>query len=140
ALYETDFNGTDRPYPEQKHSILGLQFRTEAVGDELKVDDLEVFPLQQKNPTVFVDTLVDRLKELRPGILRNWSNQIGDSLDNQLASPFARKVHNHSPRTYRSNHYSYSLHEFLELCKEVSKAAPVEPWYVIPPTFSRFEY
>jgi hypothetical protein len=50
----------------------------------------------------------------------------------QLAEPWARKTQGYRPHNRVPSAYSYSLHEFLELCVEVG----AEPWYVIPPTFS----
>ncbi len=101
-------------------------------GTQVWADDLEIARVDQRNPTAFTDNLVDRLKELKPGIVRDWSTQLGDTLDNQISPTFARKTHDFRPRLRRAGLYTYSLHEFLELCREVE----TEPWYVIPPTFS----
>ena len=101
-------------------------------GDEVWLDDVALYSTDHTNPTVFTDTYVDRLKELSPGILRNWSNQFGSTLDVQLAEPWARQTQGYRPHNRIPGSYSYSLHEFLELCQEIG----AEPWYVIPPTFS----
>jgi hypothetical protein len=77
--------------------------------------------------------LVEKLKELRPGVIRNWSSQLGDTLGNQLAPEWERKMVGFSPKSRAGNRFCFSLHEFLELCREVG----AEPWYVIPPSFSR---
>ena len=87
------------------------------------------------NPTVFTDPYVNRLRELRPGVLRNWGDQLGSTLDNQLATPFARQGNAYSPRHRIARNYHYSLHEFLQL----SQVVGAEPWYVIPPTFTGSE-
>ncbi len=130
--------GVDRPgpYPEGgARSVLALSFFVEDVGGEAWIDDLALLRTDYTNPTVFADPFVERLKELRPGILRYWTEQLGDTLDNQLAEPWARKTHGFSPHTRLADHYEFSLHEFLELCREVG----AEPWYVIPPSFSPSE-
>lgn len=126
--------GTD-PSPDDPtvgpRDILALRFRyTNDNGGWL--DDMAFTRGDQNNPTVFSDEYVNLLKELNPGVLRDWGHQLGNSLDNQLATPYARKASGHSPR-YRFGHsWHYSLHEFLELCQYMK----VEPWYVIPPTFT----
>jgi len=121
----------DGPYAEgDPRPILTLGINVEAGGAWL--DDASLQRDGDTNPTVFVDALVDRFKELRPGVLRNWSSQLGDTLDNQLAEPWERKQVGFSPRYRAPGHFCYSLHEFLELCALIE----AEPWYVIPPTFS----
>lgn len=120
------------PYSEgAPHPILTLGITVEAGG--AWIDDASLQRTDDGNPTIFVDALVDAYKELRPGILRNWSTQLGDTLDNQLAEPWARKEVGFSPRFRASNNFCFSMHEFLELCAIVD----AEPWYVIPPTFSK---
>ena len=101
-------------------------------GDGVWIDDIAMVRRDYENPTVFSDKLVDALRELNPGILRNWGNQLGSSLENQLAEPWARKPTGYSPRDRIALQYDYSLHEFLELSAEIN----TEPWYVIPPTWT----
>jgi hypothetical protein len=130
--------GTDPPGPYTEgeyHPILGLTFTLPNAGDEAWVDDVALHSTDHQNPTVFSDAYVHRLQELRPGILRNWSNQFGSTLDVQLAEPWARKTQGYRPHGRIPGAYSYSLHEFLELAQHVG----AEPWYVIPPTFSAAE-
>ncbi len=121
------------PYTSgEYHPILGFSFTVPQSGDEVWVDDVSLHNTDHQNPTVFTDAYVNRLKELQPGILRNWSNQFGSTLEVQLAEPETRKTQGYRPHDRIPGSYSYSLHEFLELCQEVG----AEPWYVIPPTFS----
>jgi uncharacterized surface protein with fasciclin (FAS1) repeats/alpha-L-arabinofuranosidase len=112
-----------------------LTFELNAVGGDVWVDDAILRRADYNNPTVFTDTYVRLLRELRPGILRNWGDQLGSSLDNQLAGEFARKPTGSDPNHRVARNYHYSLHEFLQLAREVG----AEPWYVIPPTWSREE-
>ena len=109
-----------------------------AGGGEILVDDIELERNGQTNPTAFSDKFVDYLKELQPGILRNWGGergQLGSTLDNQLSVPFGRKTTEYRPEYRKARGFHYSLHDFLTLCKLVG----AEPWYVIPPTFTREE-
>lgn len=112
-----------------------LTFELNAVGGDVWVDDAVLRRADYNNPTVFTDTFVRLLRELRPGILRNWGDQLGSSLDNQLAGEFARKPTGHDPGTRVATRFHYSLHDFLRLAQEVG----AEPWYVIPPTWSNAE-
>jgi alpha-L-arabinofuranosidase len=116
------------------HPLLVLKYYV-LTGAEAWIDDAELCRSDQSNPTAFNDAIVGKLKELRPGVLRDWGNQLGSSLDNQLAEPFARKTLGWRPHNRNAGEFSYSLHEFLELCKEVA----AEPWYVIPPTWTHQE-
>ncbi len=127
--------GVDPPGPyadDAYHPILALLLHVVGAGQEVWIDDLSLHRTDQHNPTAFVDAFVDRLKELRPGVLRNWSNQFGATLESQIAEPWARGTQGWRPHERVADQYSYSLHEFLELCLEVG----AEPWYVIPPTWS----
>lgn len=118
---------------DEYHPLLVLKVYS-LTGDNAWLDDIELNK-KQTNPTAFNDALVSKLKELQPGVLRDWGNQLGSSLDNQLAEPFARKTLGWRPHHRNAGDFSYSLHEFLELCKEVG----TEPWYVIPPIWTREE-
>ncbi len=124
-----------RAISNETNPILELTFHLSPDGGSVWIDDAALYRLGQDNPTLFTDKFVRALKGLQPGILRNWGNQLGSSLDNQLASPFARKLTAHSPRERFAEDFHYSLPEFLALCAEVG----AEPWYVIPPTFTSEE-
>lgn len=124
------------PYTQaQYHPVLVLAFYVVTPGAEIWVDDVSLSRTDWTNPTAFSDTFVNRLKELRPGVLRDWRQQFGASLDNELAEPFARKLTGWRPHERRATNWGYSLHEFLELCHEVG----AEPWYSIPPTVTAQE-
>lgn len=125
------------PYgPTDYHALLVLNFCILNEGGEVWLDDVSLGQTGQTNPTAFTDTFVARLKELQPGVLRDWRTQCGASLDNELAVPFARMLTGFRPHQRASDMYGYSLHEFLQLCKEVS----AEPWYVISPVFSQEDF
>jgi len=120
---------TDAEY----HPILGFTLRAMMQGSEVWIDDVSLESTSHRNPTSFTDLYIEKLKELNPGILRDWSSQLGCTLDNQLTTQWERRSNGFSPKARKATSFSYSLHEFLELCREID----AEPWYVIPPTFSR---
>ena len=127
--------GADKsgPYaPGDYHPLVGLNLILPNAGDEAWIDDAALYRSDDTNPTAFTDAYVNLLKELQPGVLRDWGAQLGATLDWQLATPWARGTQGYRPHSRIPDEYHYSLHEFLELCKEVG----AEPWYVIPVTFS----
>lgn len=125
-----------RPYDDGAYRpIIAFQLDAANAGAEVWVDDVELHSADDVNPTAFTDSYVDRLLELRPGVLRFWGAQLGASLASQVAAPHARRTNGFSPQGRRPDSHSYSLHEFLELCAYVG----ADPWYVMPPTFSQEE-
>ncbi|MDX9758739.1 MAG: hypothetical protein RBU27_06225 [Bacteroidota bacterium] len=114
------------------HPILAFELDAEGNGAEVWVDDVELHAAADANPTAFTDRYVDRLRELHPGVLRFWGAQLGARFESQIAPPHARRTSGWSPQGRMPNEFSYSLHEFLELCAFVG----ADPWYVMPPTFS----
>lgn len=72
---------------------------------------------------------------MQPAYLRDWAGQLGDTLENRLAEPFARRATRYRPGGRGETFYLYSLDEFLALCHEVDAA----PWVIVPPTFSDAE-
>ncbi len=142
TLIESEFfvpvglDGLDERNRNGKTPALEFAFNTGQAGVEIWVDDIELERIDYQNPSPFSDKFVGALKELEPGILRNWGDQLGSSLDNQLAAPHGRRTTEYSPHKFEPRNFHYSLHEFLELSLEVDS----EPWYVIPPTFTAAEY
>ena len=135
--YEAAFNVSPNADPLRPdgsgtaRGILMFAFYLPQPGAEIWIDDLALYR-PARNTTGFTDALVDRLNEFKPGVLRFWAEQFGDTFDNQLAQPFARRPHGYKPHSREAWMYTYSLPEFLTLCRETG----AEPWYVIPPTFS----
>ena len=119
----------------EANPLVTLTMRIPQDTDGVWIDDMALQRRDYTNPTAFSDKLVDALQELNPGVLRNWGNQLGSSLENQLADPWARKPTGYSPRARVALNYDYSLHEFLELAELID----AEPWYVIPPTWTEQE-
>jgi hypothetical protein len=110
---------------------LELQFRTSETGARILLDDVEL-SLVQTAPFPFRAQVVEALSRLRPGYLRDWQGQLGDTLANRLAEPFARRASRYRPDGLNGADFGYSLPEFLDLCQRVGAS----PWIVVPTTFS----
>lgn len=130
--YKFDFYVPQGADYTNENGILKLSFNIKSSVSDIWLDDSALYRTSHANRTVFTDKFVNNLRELQPGILRNWGNQLGSSLDNQLATPWARKTTAYSPADRVPERFHYSLHEFLVLCQELN----AEPWYVVPPTFT----
>jgi hypothetical protein len=91
------------------------------------------------NTTVFRDPVVNTLKQLNPGVIRFWFNQLGETLDNLLTPQLGRQRSNYE--YVDINYISYGLGEFLQLCQTVGSgtSSPIEPWIVLPITLSNAE-
>ena len=105
--------------------------------DAFLLDDISLTEenTDPSNTTQFRDPVVNTLKTLKPGVLRFWAKQLGESLDNLLAPPFGRQRSGFSVWYQEPDTISYGLHDFLELCEAVG----ADPWVVVPITFSRAE-
>ena len=121
--------------PSSTPSPVALDFRVPSGNGGIWIDDAFLGRSDASNPTAFNDKFVGYLKNLNPGVLRDWGEQLGSSLDNQLATAWARKTTGYSPLSQIPAQFHYSLPEFLGLARHIS----AEPWYVIPPTFSEEE-
>ncbi len=82
------------------------------------------------NPTAFRNAVVERLRELKPGILRYMDNgtSFGSTIDNLIAPPFARMRAGYSEGNKEQIDIPIGLHEFLVLCQAVK----AEPWFSMP--------
>jgi alpha-L-arabinofuranosidase len=120
---------------EVKFSITGA---CEILLDDMVFEQISESDDVSRNRTAFTDDFVDAVRELNPGIIRYWGSQLGDTIDNQLAIPFARRRASFSlyePDNRRTDSIEIGLHEFLELCL----TAGSEPWYVMPGTITSAE-
>lgn len=133
STYNVDFAAT-----ESGTSRGTVQLNFAAVNPSVVlVDDVSLTQLNgdPTNTTAFRDPVVNAIKTFNPGILRYWVEDLGDSLDNEIAPPLARKRANYSSRILLREDIMYGLHEFLELCDLVH----AEPWYIVPTTFTNQE-
>ncbi len=112
---------------------VGLTFATKG-QDSFLLDDVSLIQSNSDpaNITAFRDPVVNALKTLNPGVLRFWAYQLGDTLDNLIASPFARQRAGYSAWATSQDSISYGLGEFLQLCETIG----ADPWIVVPSTFS----
>lgn len=101
----------------------------------LQLDDVALYKIEAGNDSAFRGDVVSTLEGMSPGILRFWAGQLGDTLSNATALPFAQKRTGFSRWSQEPKSLGYTLPEFLHLCR-VLKA---EPWYVLPITFSEQE-
>lgn len=113
-----------------------LELRIELSGGVVHLDDAWLGPALEGSAEAtrlaearFNPALIELLRQLQPGYLRDWQGQLGDSLDNRLAEPFARRT-----SRYRPGHsdFHYGLPEFIDLCDLLG----AHPWLVMPTTFS----
>ena len=128
--------GLSDPDPNAFHGILLLALQRDTDGGRVWVDDISLARADHTNPTVFTDNFVERLQELRPGVVRDWGlGQLGSTLDSQLAPAWGRGSNSFTPAVRIPDDFHYSLHDFLALAAYLD----AEPWYMIPPTFSAAE-
>jgi hypothetical protein len=111
------------------NGVLQLQFS--ASGGSVRLDDVSL-TREGDGAFPFRKEVVKTLERMRPGYLRDWQGQLGDSLSNRLATQFARRASRYRSDNPNDTHYEYSIPEFLLLCHCVSSS----PWIVLPTTFS----
>lgn len=122
---------------ESGSSVGTLQVDFTPEDADILLDDVALQQIDgdPANGTAFRDPVVQALRRLRPGILRFWAGQLGETLDNQIAPEFARLRAGFSAWSKEQDDIHYSLPEFLTLCE----ATGARPYYVIPTTFSTAE-
>lgn len=83
----------------------------------------------------FRKVVLDTLTTLKPGYLRDWQGQLGDTLQNRISNEYA-----HQPVRYRPGEadmqFHYGLADFFALCAAVG----AKPWVVAPTTLSDAEW
>ena len=114
--------------------MLQLQFLARGRG-QLDLDDVSLIRARD-GEFPFRAEVVEVLERLHPAYLRDWQGQLGDTVSNRLASPFARQASRYRSARREDAGYGYSLPEFFELCSRISAS----PWIVIPTTASDDEY
>jgi len=127
--YEYCFAARD----ENPGDALQLSFRNETASPaEVLVDDVSLGRVS--DTAGFRAEVVDVLRKLRPGYLRDWQGQLGDTFENRVALPEGRRASRYRPGV-EANDFSYGLPEFLDL----SRSVQADPWLVVPTTFSQQE-
>jgi len=136
---EPGWHYLEHPFEASDAGPVGpLEFILEVRGGVVHVDDVWLGPVEPGSiapetggslaTEVFNPQLIRLLEQLRPGYLRDWQGQLGDTLENRLAPPFARRT-----TRYRAgdSDFSYGLTEFLDLNRLVG----AQPWLILPTTF-----
>ncbi|WP_176049698.1 hypothetical protein [Burkholderia sp. BCC1644] len=122
-----DFDGAD-PGPAGPVTL-----SLEAAGGVLELAAIDV---EDRDPGAggFRRAVVDTLKALHPGYLRDWQGQLADTAANRFAAPFDRR-----PTRYRPGdaewQYGYGTADLFALCAAVG----ARPWLVLPTTLDDAE-
>lgn len=117
---------------DEDGTYIGTAFLTfSATGGTIYLDDASMKEsAEASNTTPFRDAVVNRLKQLNPGVLRYMDSGVsfGTSIDNMIAVPDARLRTGFGQGTAETNAVPMGLEEFLQLCEAVG----AEPWYTLP--------
>jgi len=106
-----------------------LMLAIRADNGSISVDDVELGAAAEPQAGGFRGEVVDTLRALRPGYLRDWQGQLADTPANRLAAPLARRPVRYRPGVNEVQ-FAYSMPEFLALAAEVG----AQPWVVLPST------
>lgn len=112
-----------------------LQIEASDIGSVVWLDDASLHA-NSNDGTGFRAEVVETLRTLRPGYLRDWQGQLGDTFKNRFAMPMARRSASYRPGGNDSTDFFYGLEEFLHLSHQVEAT----PWIVLPPTWSQSEW
>jgi hypothetical protein len=110
-----------------------LEVRFTAREGPIQLDDVSL-SARREDGSAFRPEVHEVLSTLRPGLLRDWQGQLGDTLENRLALPYARRTSRY--RSTGDADFGYSIPEVLELCRRTG----AKPWIVAPPVFSDEEW
>lgn len=140
-----DFNGID----SGSAGPLDLQFiinrpvdgirgpASRAGNDSVRLDDVQLGATSDLASGAWRAPMVETLKALHPGYLRDWQGQLGDTISNRLAPEFARNPTRYVPDPANNlQTFLYSIPDFLNLCHRVG----ARPWIVLPTTFYEAEF
>jgi len=97
------------------------------------LDDVSLEQVNNENGA-FRPEVVAALGKLKPGYLRDWQGQLGDSFENLTVPDFGRRTDRYRPGP--EDRYGYGLPEFLDLSKRVG----ANPWVILPTTLNDSEY
>jgi len=114
---------------------LELRFESTAATATAWLDDAALME-ETPVPGAFRPELVETLKTIRPGYLRDWQGQLGDTLANRMAPAAARRATRYRPGGAEATDYDYSLPDFLQLAQQVKAV----PWIVLSPALTFDEW
>lgn len=117
---------------DEDGTYIGTAYLTfAATGGTIYLDDAAVTEsASASNTTPFRDAVVERLKQLNPGVLRYMDSgySFGSTIDNMIAVPGARLRTGFGQGSSEVLSVPMGLEEFLQLCEAVG----AEPWYTMP--------
>lgn len=126
--YTLTFEGTDSTLP----GVLTLSLQS--LNGDMLLDDTYL-GAAQPGIAGFRPEVIETLKQLKPGFLRDWQGQLADTFENRIAGEWR-----HQPVRYRDGanevQHHYSLPDFLALCAEIGAT----PWIVAPTTFDETDW
>jgi hypothetical protein len=132
AWRQYDYTFEARDHDPADFLQLSFQAGGMSGAGEVLLDDVSLERVS--DTTGFRAEVVETLRKLRPGFLRDWQGQLGDTLDNRIAAPEGRRAYRYRPGAADVD-FGYGLAEFLEL----SRSVEADPWLVVPTTFSGAE-
>lgn len=124
---------------ETSTNAMSVMLQFSAVNQSaLLLDDVSLRQTNSdpSNTSEFRDPVINVIRDIRAGYLRypTWQH-FGDSLDNELAPPFARMRTEYGAYATTRVNIQLGLHEFLQACE----AADAFPWCSMPTAFNTNE-
>ena len=109
--------------------ILAFKFKASGSdGENVRLDDVQLGRVSDLG-NAWRAEVIRNLQTLKPGYLRDLQLQLGDTITNRLAPPFARQPQRWQPASASNLYqYLYSVPELLDLCHQVG----AQPWIVLP--------
>jgi len=128
----SEISGIDKLDGEADKSF--LIYQAVAKGGKILIDDFMLYKeTDDKNPTVFMDSFVNTLKHMNPGILRHLMEG-GDMLSTLspriLSTRASNNITSSAGPNSRRNQQNWGLGEFYELCEYLN----AEAWFCLPGT------
>jgi len=113
-----------------------LIYQAVAQGGRVLIDDFVIYKeTDDKNPTIFMDSYVNTLKKMNPGILR-YLMEGGDMLSTLspriLSFRASNDITTSAGPISRRSHQKWGLGEYYELCEYLN----AEAWFCLPGTLN----
>lgn len=130
--HNLDFSVAESGIPS---GFLTLSFNVN--GASLLIDDVSLVQTNSDvtNTTAFRDPVVAAIRSFNPGSLKIHVLDLGDSIDDLIATPFGRRRTGYQASATNNGTSQYGWHEFLELCEHVG----AEPYLILPIATSETE-
>jgi len=113
-----------------------LVFKAVAKNGKVLIDDFVIYKeTDDKNPTVFMDSFVDSMKKLNPGIIRHLmcGGDMASTLSPGIKSTRAsNRITGSAGPISRRHQQKWGMGEFYELCEYLN----AEAWFCLPGTLT----